>query len=50
MSAHDPVPNSQSAPAVHVERRAYVRVATDLVVSCRPTGRRARFRLDRTGP
>src|SRR5436853_589958 len=38
MSDHDPAPEPRPA-AVHSERRAYVRLATDLPVTCRPTGR-----------
>ena len=38
MTERDPAPDPQPA-AVHVERRAYVRLATDLAATCRPAGK-----------
>ena len=38
MTDHDPAPDPQPA-AVHAERRAYVRLATDLAATCRPAGK-----------
>jgi hypothetical protein len=35
MADHDPAPDARPA-ALHAERRAFVRLATDLPVTCRP--------------
>src|SRR5437773_7238549 len=39
MSDQNPAPDREPAAATHIERRAYVRLATDLAVTCRPSGR-----------
>ena len=35
MSDHEPAPAGQPSTSVHVERRAYVRLASDLAATCR---------------
>jgi hypothetical protein len=39
MSARDPAPGPDPSAASHRERRAYVRLASDLAATCRPAGR-----------
>jgi hypothetical protein len=38
MPEHEPAPGDQHAAAAQAERRAFVRVATDLDATCRPAG------------
>jgi hypothetical protein len=38
MTEHDPVPSEETVSSPSIERRAFVRLASDLVGTCRPSG------------